>query len=164
MPTSSDWNIIGALGSIIQAIATVVLLIVAWLQLKSIKDENKLSRTLDVCDRYDLDPILDRSLRDLRSAEDTGLLRTKEADRMHLHASVTTVLNYLDSIAVGIHQGLYIEALVKDHLKVIVIKHVNDYLTDKDVAKSVNIKVDNYRQVIDMAARWGQDPLAFKKN
>ena len=152
-------NAWAAVGSMIQAAGTIVLFIVAVTQLRSIKRENLKTRTLAACDKYDTDPVLDSSLRKLRTAFNAGL---SLQDRIHLHTSAATVCNYLDSIAVGVAQELYIEALVRDHLKSIVIKHVDDYLVDDSVARAVGMDRKHYTALIAMAAKWNSDEVSYR--
>ena len=152
-------NAWAAIGSLIQAAGTVVLFFVAVTQLRSIKLENLKTRTLSACDRYDTDPVLDLSLRELRAASNAGL---SPHDRGHLHTSAATVCNYLDSIAVGVEQKLYIEELVRDHLKSIVIKHVDDYLIDDSVARAVGLDRKHYTVLISLAAKWSNDEVRYR--
>jgi hypothetical protein len=68
-------SIVTAGATTAMAAITGVLALVAWLQVKSARDEAKRSRTLAACERYDLDPFLDQSLRRLREAHNSGDLR-----------------------------------------------------------------------------------------
>jgi hypothetical protein len=146
-------------GSIVEKYATVVLFLVAILQLYSFKKENLKSRTLTACDRYDLDPILDMSIREIAAA---NRLVPPAADRKVLHTSAATICNYLDSIAVGIEQGLYIESLVKDHLQSIVVKHVDDYLKDSETAATVGLRRSDYDSLTRLATKWESRAVGYK--
>lgn len=147
-----------AIGSNTQALVTTILIGIGAWQVFAIKRENLKSRTLSACDRYDTDPIIDASLRELRL-----LLRDPEsAEKGLLKLPTTTILNYLDSIAVGVEQGLYIESLARDHLKAIVIKHTDDYLRDESVARKIGLNPANFTTLTAMASRWKADPLTFR--
>lgn len=147
-----------AIGSNIQALVTTVLIAIGAWQVFAIKRENLKSRTLSACDRYDTDPIIDGSLREIRLL----LKDPQSAENGLLKLPTTTVLNYLDSIAVGIEQGLYIESLARDHLKAIVIKHTDDYLRDESVARKIGLNPANFSTLTAMATRWKIDPPAYR--
>jgi hypothetical protein len=114
-----------ALWTAVLAVATSALVIMGLRQLRSIRDEANRERTLRVCERYDTDPILDRALRRLAIGWRTGDI---QRDPEKYRPFVTTVLNYLDTLAIGIAQGLYIEELARDHLAEIVKFHHREYL------------------------------------
>ncbi|HEY0464322.1 MAG TPA: hypothetical protein VGC79_08945, partial [Polyangiaceae bacterium] len=111
-----------AIGTIALAFATLVLVAVGYRQLISIRAEAKKERTLAICHRYDIDPVLDVSLRSLWILQ-TSANKTAKDLKKH-RPDIVTVLNYLDSIAVGIEQELYIEELARDHIESIVKTHV----------------------------------------
>src|SRR5438045_17812 len=98
--TAAAWV---AVGTLALAGATLALVIAGLLQISSIRDEARRTRTLAICDRYDFDPILDRSLRNLKRAKANGSFQANPKD---FRLDVSTVLNYLDGVAIGIEQGL----------------------------------------------------------
>jgi hypothetical protein len=56
-----------------------------------------------------------------------------------IHFSAIVILNYLDGIAIGVHQGLYVEELARDHLKDIVCTRVRNLL---ETAFAQEVKFD----------------------
>src|SRR6185312_361416 len=113
-----------AVGTIALAVLTSALATTAAWQIWSIRDEAKRNRTILACDRYDTDPVLDNTLKTLARARKSGQLA---ADPAAYKTQIATVLNYLDAIAIGIDQDLYIESLARDHL-VTIVKRTWSYI------------------------------------
>jgi len=111
--------------------------------------------SLRACDRYSYDPVLEAACERIWGASDQGTNYGKpEVSRRDM----VVVLNYLDSLAVGIQQDLYIEQLLKDHLSVIVEEHVRDFLD------SGLIKKEGYEALLSLRAKWNPTvPLAAYK-
>jgi hypothetical protein len=63
------------------------------------------------------------------------------------------MLNYLDGVAIGIYQGLYIEGLARDHLQSIVKVHVDRYLKI-GMPKRLSIDPQNYWYIAALEQRW----------
>ncbi len=131
------------------AVATIFLVVIGRNQIVAVRKEAKQERTLAYCDRYDNDPVLDRCLRRLGIAREAGRL-VKSAS---IRADATTVLNYLDGLAVGIAQGLYINELARDHMEPILKAHVEQYLGEK--SPDLGVSKDDYRMLLALAERWG---------
>jgi hypothetical protein len=136
--SAAEWSAIGAM---LTAIVTLILVLVGGWQIASIKRQNRRWRTLEACNCYHLDPSLRESLRKLREARDGGTLAGNERA---FRVEIVTVLNYLDSIAIGIYQGLYLEGLARDHIQPMVNAHVRQYLRD-GVPDRVGISEQDYR-------------------
>jgi len=60
--TWADW------WSAIQGVAIIATAIIAWWQIGSLKRQQKGWKTLEVCERYESDPVLDAALKALRKA------------------------------------------------------------------------------------------------
>ena len=148
-----------AIGSNAQALTTVIVILIGVWQIQSYKTENLKSRTLDKCDRYSTDPILDASLAKLYEFK---IGTVPAVDPKILKGQVASVLNYLDGLAKGVEQGLYIDSLAKDHLKAVVKEHVDDYLRSEESARRFGIDIKDYHRLIEMATRWEHEPLAFR--
>ena len=153
--TTELWIAIGTVGS---GLATVAVFITGLIQIRSIRDEGRRSRTLDICDRYDFDPILDHALRELRQAKSDGSL---DKDPKALRLQVSTLLNYLDGIAIGIEQGIYIEDLVRDHLEGICKKHVHEYLAD-DITRRMEVDRRDYSRLVSLIGSWNNRQTRFQ--
>lgn len=85
---------------LITAAATTGILIVAWIQIDHLRKEAKRERTLTMCFAYDNDPIISKSVAEMREAD-----REKECE-LKWH-DTTTLLNYFDVLAIGEAQGSY---------------------------------------------------------
>jgi hypothetical protein len=92
-------------------------------------------------------------------AEPVGDLREyfdkkPRTDVNHVEYKWLLILNYLDAIAIGVEQGLYIEELAKVHLKNIVNKHVNHAFISEGLLKDYK---DDYLKLCDMNDKWQRD-------
>lgn len=107
-----DWT---ATFTALTAASTGALAFVAWQQLREIKRAQRNWATLQACDRYDLDPIISATVKELKRYEFAD-----DATRIDLRQSTkdnaTRLLNFLDAIAIGIEQGFYNREIVRDHL------------------------------------------------
>ena len=117
-----DPNWIGAIAGAASAAATIALVLVAFVQLKRLREQIDMAAqqdlrriTLDACQRYEKDPELRSAMRNIRQATSQGSDYTLLSAENSFDAF--TILNYLDALACGILQGVYIEALVKDHMR-----------------------------------------------
>jgi hypothetical protein len=139
------------LAAAVTALATCVLAVAAWIQLplisrqvSALADQIRLSReaeanaerrtreweTLKACQHYDSDPVLDAATQRIWIASAKGTdYRNSAVDRRDV-----CLLNYLDGLATGIEQGLYIEAVIRDHLSSVfdhaVVNFVNTQIVD----------------------------------
>jgi hypothetical protein len=134
----------------LKLLVTLVLVIVGGWQISAARQQNRRWHTLDACNRYHIDPTLKESAIALRAAHTAGTFAGQEPSfRVH----VVALLNYLDSIAIGIYQGMYVEGLARDHIQAIVQLHVGEYLRD-GVPKKVGIDPQNYAYLLALEARW----------
>ncbi|MBX3493179.1 MAG: hypothetical protein KF899_09470 [Parvibaculum sp.] len=121
-------------GTVALAVGTFALAAAAWVQipivvrqLKALSDQIRESRkmaeesdlrlrqleTLKICSQSESDPTIVDVSRRIWEASDEGKNYTNTAVKQH---DLIIMLNYLDSVAVGIEQGLYIESIAKAHL------------------------------------------------
>jgi hypothetical protein len=149
---------VGAIGTLVLAFTTAVLVAVGLAQIVSAREEAKRGRTLTACDRYDTDPVLDASLHKLAKADRDGLLETNPGE---FRTDIASVLNYLDSLAVGIVQGLYIEEIIRDHNESIIKRHVSQYLA---LGRSRIFGIDeaNYQKLTALCERWSRGQTYFR--
>ena len=136
------------------AVATTLLVIVAACQIRALRVQTRGWQTLAACERYDTDPVLDRSIRRLAKA---GPRKTKRRYR----TDVIAVLNYLDDIAIGIDQRLYVEAIVWDHMYAILTDHVREHLTGPEAA-AYGIDPAGYTRLIALYERWTERRTRFR--
>ena len=141
--------------------ATLLLVIVGGRQITAIRNENKMERTLTACNRYESDPIIERSVRTLRLAQTNGDFKKDPKSFEH---DVVIILNYFDSIAIGIQQGLYDEKLARDHTDSIV-KHYCELYLNLEIANRLDIRPDrDYERLCQMAQNWGKTQPYFQVN
>lgn len=140
-----DWAMVSALGTLATAG-------VAGWQIWQLRWDQKGRETLKACERYESDPVLDRALCALRDARISGAL-AKAPKNYSLEA--TTVLNYLDGIAIGVKQGFYNEAVVRDHLEPIMTDHVRELITD--FGRDMHISPDSFPKLLGLLEKWKQD-------
>jgi len=148
---AEGWTAVGTVGL---AIITALLAIIAWDQSVAIRNEARRNRTLLAVDRYDFDPILDKAQRKLANARDRNLF---DEDPKRYRIDITTLLNYLESIAIGIETGIYDEGLAKTHLRSVLIYHYEEYLGDS--AKPIEkVEKKNYVPLTRLYRKWSAEP------
>jgi len=123
----TDW--ITAIGTAMSAIASIVLFIVAIVQLRGLRYQieqaaNQESRrnTLEVIQRAESDAVIQQARARLWVASNNGTDYTKLTDADQFDA--ITLLNYLEGLAVGIFQNVYVEGMARDYLQEVVRKAV----------------------------------------
>jgi hypothetical protein len=99
---------LATMSAIITAISTLYIAIMASFQLVLYRKEEKRNRTLEICLKYDLDPILSKIVKKLRENEE---LNDSEA---------YTILNYFDVLAIGGEEGSYAWDIVFSQFKNII--------------------------------------------
>jgi hypothetical protein len=148
-----------AIGTFCLVAATVLLVVVGVLQIRSIREEEKRKRTLEICAQYETNIVLHLCLIRIATGRLSGDLDVRpERYRSHL----TCVLNYLESIDIGIDQGLYQEEIAWDHLEAIVRGHVQRYI-DTGVIQRAGMDPQNFRRIIAMRDRWSQARPRFRR-
>lgn len=151
---SEDWT---ALGTVALALLTGGLVVGGIYQVVAIRSENKKSATLTACSAYETNPIIFESLKLLWQARCDGSLQT---DPKPYRTQMTMLLNYLDGIAIGIEQGLYIEDLAWDHMDAIVKNHVRNYI-DSGIIERADMEKANYRRLLALRDRWSEAKPRF---
>jgi hypothetical protein len=128
-------DLITAIATSVLAIATIFLVYAAWKQLPllskqllAVSEQVRLSveadahsrqryletNTLRVCERYVSDVVVYGAAQRIWKASNGGADYTRPEIDKH---DVITALNYLDGIAVGVKQGVFSSAIVKDHME-----------------------------------------------
>jgi hypothetical protein len=95
-----------ALGTWILAGITFGLVVGALHHVGAIREENKKLSTLQICNCYDTNPVIAGAVDILWQAR---LSEDLERNPKRYRPQLVILLNYLDGIAIGIEQGLYIE-------------------------------------------------------
>src|SRR5215472_10186921 len=145
--TPSEWT---ALATCLLAAFTALLVAVGIYQVLGIRAENKKSLTLNACSNYEQNPNIYDALQKLWAALENGEL---EREPKKFRPQINVMLNFLDAIAIGIEQGLYIEDLAWDHLDAIVKRAVKRYI-DSGLIEKVGLEREDFIRLIEMRERW----------
>lgn len=137
------------------AVATLLLVGVGTWQITEIREEAKKERTLAACNRYDTDQLLDQSVRRFSAAQKNGWFA---ADPSKFKSDAVFILNYLDSIAIGIAQNVYSESLARDHIGPILCGYVEDLL-DQTIARELGISAESFAHLMVVYNRWLQPEI-----
>jgi hypothetical protein len=112
----------------VTGIGTWALVAVAYWQLSEIAkqariqgDREKQWNTIAACQRWTNDQILVEAKRRIWAARKNGTQESIE-DPGSVRQDVIFIVNYLDTVGIGVRQGVYLEKIVKDHL-VFIIEH-----------------------------------------
>lgn len=154
------WGLDGTAWTAISAIAgwfycglTAGLLSFAIYQVRAVKEEARITRTLAACDRYDTDPILDRVTGRIADALDDGRLTKTPKD---FTVDMKILFNYFESIAIGVSRDLYDKDIVRDQLRPIIVDHVID-LIESGICSGIsgweNVRQD-YDHMIKLYDEW----------
>jgi hypothetical protein len=146
-----------ATATVALVVVTAFLVVLGRRQIVAIRHEAKQERTLVFCHRYDTEIVLDQALRRLGEARAAGAIDNNWSNK----SDATSVLNYLDALAVGIAQDLYIEQLARDHMDAIVVHHVEQYLGE--VASNLGLRKEDYAFLLNLADRWSSVPNLRRK-
>lgn len=146
-----NWDFIAAIG-------TVGIAAVGWIQITAARRQARGWRTLDACEKYDTDPVLDLCSQNLAAGKDSGDF--DKAPRSY-RLNVYTLLNYLEGLSIGIDQNLYVEDIVRDHLEGVVRKLVGDYL-DEETAKKIGFDPRDYERLAALDRRWSATQTHFR--
>ena len=149
------WTAISAVAAVAYTVLTLFLVVFAAVQIRSARKDAKINRTLTACDRYDTDLLLDRAARRLLMAPDS-LGDNPGKYRFDLES----LLNYFETIAIGVRSGFYDEVIVRDQLERIFLKKVEQYLLSgiADDAKVADEKPakEEYEETINLYRKWSQ--------
>lgn len=143
------------------AVATLLLVVVTTFvggvglyQISEARAEAARGRTIAACDRYDVDPVLDRCCLALAKGRKDGSLEEHPED---YRIEMFTVLNYLEGIAIGVEQGLYVDVIAKSYMEPIFKGYVDLYVVS-GLSKRADPKKDevgSYVQLLKICNKWG---------
>jgi hypothetical protein len=149
-PTWTD--VATALASLATAVATCGIIVTAIQQIRGLREENRKWETVKACTAYTKDPILFQCAKEVR-ARSKGSDYTR-ATMMPVMQELRAILNYLDSLAVGVAQGVYIEQIVRDNLQLVIEKAVDNFCIE-DFKQEFNL--EGFSHLLAMRARWKPD-------
>lgn len=148
-----------AIGTVVIAFFTAALALIAWFQIGTTRRMTKEWKTLDVCGEYERNSVIEGAarrisnrLRYLKNNPSNPLPddEIKITDNFYYRDAIV-ILNYLDSVAIGIEQNLYDERLAKAHLEPIVKAHVSHFLKGVDY---LGIDRRDFDRVCSLCERW----------
>lgn len=149
------WHLFQCIG----AVGTIVAALVAWLQIGNLRKQQCGWKSLEVCERYETDAILDTALRRIRAA---SLLPWHRRKIWEVRTDITTVLNYLDGIAVGVQQGFYDEKIVRAHLEPVIRAHVEEYFSG-GLPEKYGYEPTAWCELAWLLERWDSQPTSLKR-
>ena len=135
----------------IQGIALLLAAAIAWHQIGSLRREQKNWETLKACERYESDQVITQCLIALRAARRDNKLT---AEPIQYSLEMSTILNYLEGIAIGVEQGFYNRKIVRDHLETIMVKHVGEFLGPPLRAVMLEGNPDYYSSLEEILKSW----------
>jgi hypothetical protein len=164
------------IADLVSAVAAIAVAVAAWIQLplisaqvRGLAEQIRLSReadvharqrakeweTIKICERYNFDPVIEAATQRSWAASDGGRdYRKPGVDQRDL----IIVLNYLDGVATGVRQELYIEGLVKDHIGFLFDDSVTKYIESGVIDKK------GFEAALALHAHWFRagPPVAYR--
>jgi hypothetical protein len=157
---ATDW--ITAISTAVSALASVVLFLVAFVQLRGLRDQLKQSadqekrrNTLDVVERVEHDPALIEAYKSVWEKTTGGVDYTKTTECKY---HVITILNYFEGVAIGIAQNIYVESMARDYLENILKKATEVWLigesTNTIKAPAKMFENSEYSELRSLYRKW----------
>jgi hypothetical protein len=153
-PLASTADATTAVATVVLAVIAVVSAIIGFLAIWSAREENRRWNNLNVCAQHEFNSTVTGAVRSIETAFVNGVPDIATSKGIRCDAYV--LLNYLDGIAIGVKQGLYIEKLAKDHLKTIVHLDVQRLL-GTTFAENVPLDKGHWSFLVAMADKWSKD-------
>jgi hypothetical protein len=165
-----DPQSVSAIADSVVAITSIVLVVIAASQvpllIRQLKahgnqmtiedDRERKWATVRACDRFTNDPIIFEVSRRIwdASLQGTDYTDLSSIDRF----DVAVLLNYLEGMAVGIAQGIYMENIIKDHFTPAIDKAVRVFLRGESgdgwKAKEAVLPEQSFRYLIGLHSKW----------
>jgi len=154
---STEWTGLSAIAGGVYDVLTACLIFFAGLQLYFFRRESQVTRTLAACEKYDLDPVLDAICRRLAVARDNGDLHT---NTLAYRVDIYSVLNYIESLAIGVKRGLYCGKVVRDHMEPIIIGYVEEYIKTGLILRAATSSdaAPEYDKIVALVEKWRRPP------
>ncbi|MCA8932829.1 MAG: hypothetical protein KDA49_10210 [Rhodospirillaceae bacterium] len=157
---TSDWiALIAAAAAVVSAAMASILAIVGVRQLQAIAaqitaagDQQKKLASLRACERYDTDPIIEQAT---KSIWDKRLGPNDYSNARAYQRDIINLLNYLDSLAIGVEQDLYAEDIVRAHMEPVVTHAVKTFLK----VEPCLFNRDDLQPLIRLFDRWQDHPI-----
>jgi hypothetical protein len=157
---SPEW--LSAAAESITALVAVCAAWIAYYQLGELVKERKIARnrerqwrTIDACQGYINSEILERSKTRIWEARNKGQ-NERIPDARSVKRDATFILNYLDGIATGVKQEVYLKKIVRDNLDVIVKMAVHDFI--ENGIGDFNFDTNAFPELINLANEFKEKP------
>jgi hypothetical protein len=165
-----DPQVVSAIADSVVAITSIALVVIAASQLPLLVSQLKAQgnqmrieyererkwATVKACDRYSDDPIIFAVARRIWDVSQQGTDYTDlgKIDRF----DIAVLLNYLEGMAVGVTQGIYIEDIIKDHFMPVIDKAVRVFLKGESgaswKAKEALLPKEAFPRLLTMHTKW----------
>ncbi len=149
-PTHADGWV--AFWTAILSLVTIGLAYMVYWQVGCLREDAKQARTILACERYDLDPLLQKAASKLDK-----IVRTKKFVReaKKYKSEITLVLNYLEQLAIGCNCNVYHEGLLKTFMREIFRGHIKD-LVDSGAAAKTSDERDprEFEVMLALSKKW----------
>jgi hypothetical protein len=133
--------------------ATVALAIIAVNQIGAARTENRKTQTLLACGQYDTNQVMFDAQKVLARAKVSGEL---QRDPRKFRLEIMTLLNFLDAIAIGVKQDLYVNDLAREHMGRIARRHIRD-LIESDVLGKIDCRPEYFNDLVELDKRWQKE-------
>jgi len=133
------------------AIATAALAAIAWVQARYAISSQKQWATLQACDRYDSDLLIQKAVEELK---EFGGRTFSEWIPGRLNA--TRIMNYFGAIAIGMQQGFYDKEIAEAHLKTILFSRYRELIQAGWL--SIEQTEQDFPEVLWLMAQWRDVP------
>lgn len=143
------YELISAVANGATALCTAGLVGVAFFQINAIREESRKWETVRACNRYDTDPVLfqcSKTIRSFTNGKNYDLTTVQPALQ-----EVRTILNYFESLAVGVKQGIYVKDIVYDHLHEVIDLSVDCFM---DSSFKNDIYFEGLKRLKSMRDEW----------
>ncbi len=135
MSPGPEW--VSAIAGSITAVAAIAAVAVAYWQLGAIARQTRTEgnrerqwRTIAACQQYTIDPVLSEAKKKIFAAARAP--DKKIIDPKLVKPEALFILNYLDSIAIGVRQDAFIKQIVIDNLSGIMNQAVTRYIEGQE--------------------------------
>jgi hypothetical protein len=149
----AEW--VSAIAEAITAVAALAAAAVAYWQLGEIASQTKIQgdrerqwQTIAACQRYLTDPVLIEAKRKILVARGYGT-KSRVDDPQSITQEAIFILNYLDSITIGVRQGVYMKEIVKDNLQSVIVDAVSRFIENE--LGDFHIKKDHLGNLVALA-------------
>ena len=111
-------------------------------------------RTTQACEKFDSDPILTVAAKNIRNR-----MHNEHYSGQDVYNDCAVLLNYFDSLAIGVEQGLYYEDIVRDHYETVVVGLYDDLLVGAE--KPTRLGPADFPSLANLVGKWSRRTTRF---